>query len=192
MTAQTSILKALLKKRERHGWGAKTFLEHLVKALCPRPPRALPVQASAPLTIGSTCSGWCAELWAAELLDLDFHAVFACDVLPVAETICHARFAHDYWFWDCMEEEFMQAPQVDLFVGGLPCQAWSRAGRGLAFDDDIGPCWLSRSCAGLPCVVRGWQSSNRWLPWQAVIQRSSSSCWSCCRTSSTVAGVSTT
>lgn len=136
MTAQISVLKALLKKRERHGWGAKTFLEHLVKALCPRPPRALPVQASAPLTIGSTCSGWCAELWAAELLDLDFHAVFACDVLPVAEKICHARFAHDYWFWDCMEEEFMQAPQVDLFVGGLPCQAWSGAGRGLAFDDD--------------------------------------------------------
>ena len=137
MSEQTRrVVKSLLRKQKQHGWDAQTFLRHLLESLLPTPPASLPVRQARRLTIGSACSGWCAELWAAELLELDYHAVFGCDVLPVAEKICHALFQHDYWFGDCMEPEFMQAPSVDLFLGGLPCQAWSSAGLGLAFDDD--------------------------------------------------------
>ncbi|CAE7222280.1 nlaXM [Symbiodinium necroappetens] len=104
------------------------------------------------LTVGSCCSGWCAELFACEMLSLDFLPVFGCDLLPSAQAVSEALFDHEFWFWDCMEEDFLQAPHVDLFLAGLPCQPWSRLGPSRGFEDDRGLLMLP--------VIR-WMSARR-------------------------------
>ena len=131
--------RRLLRRWETHGWDVRTFYKHLQQELLPTLPRALRLpNPTSSLTVGSCCSGWCAELFACEMLSLDFRPVFGCDILSAAEAVSAALFHHDFWFWDCMEEDFMQAPHVDVFVAGLPCQPWSRLGPSRGFEDDRG------------------------------------------------------
>ncbi|CAJ1450591.1 unnamed protein product [Effrenium voratum] len=93
------------------------------------------------LAIGSACSGWCSELFAARKLNLLFEACFACDICPTVTRLTQALWPHHAYYNDMMGSDFMNtSPSLDLFLCGAPCQGFSLQGLGGGLEDERG--WL--------------------------------------------------
>ncbi|CAE7231760.1 bsp6IM [Symbiodinium sp. CCMP2592] len=109
----------------------------MLESGCWEIPASLPACRTSRITIGSCCSGWCSEVFAAQLLELHAREVFACESWGPASLLTAATHDHIYFFEDAFRD-FMSAPTVDVFVAGAPCGPWSQAGLGHGFDDDDG------------------------------------------------------
>lgn len=102
-------------------------------------PRCICERKSSHLSIGSACSGWCSELFAAVKLRLKFQACFACEKCSIIAELNHSLWSHHLYFEDMMSQDFMSlSPTVDLFLAGTPCQGYSAQGLGLGIDDPRG------------------------------------------------------
>ena len=89
------------------------------------------------IVIGSACSGWCSELFAARQKKWPYRAAFACDNNMDCKTLCESLWNHDQWFDDVMDPEFVEkAPAVDFFVAGFPCQPYSDQGQHAGMEDE--------------------------------------------------------
>ena len=93
------------------------------------------------LTIGSVCSGLNVEKFAlAFLLGGGYQLVdevFACDTNVHAKAHALANFPRlTHFFDDCCSKEFHnEAPAVDVFCAGFPCQPFSTEGKGLGIKE---------------------------------------------------------
>ena len=96
------------------------------------------------LTIGSVCSGLNVEKYAlAFLLGGGYQLVdevFACDTNAHAKAHALANFPRlKDFFDDCCSKEFQdEAPAVDVFCAGFPCQPFSTEGKGLGIKERWG------------------------------------------------------
>ena len=59
-----------------------------------------------------------------------------------AATIYEKRFNRSVDTRDIKTVPTGEIPEHDLLVGGVPCQAWSIAGKRMGFDDDRGNLWF--------------------------------------------------
>lgn len=92
---------------------------------------------SQPVLMGSACSGLCSELFAAQMLKWDVKAIFACDCDPHAKLVCQHLWQHQHYWDDINDPDFLKnAPYVDFFLAGFPCQPFSLAGLGKGVDDE--------------------------------------------------------
>ena len=89
------------------------------------------------LRIGSACSGWCSELFAAEKLQLAHVSCFACDTDHSCQAVSQQLWRHEKYFQDALGDEFMQETpsDIDLFTAGPPCQPFSQQGERRTIDD---------------------------------------------------------
>lgn len=91
------------------------------------------------VTVGSCCSGWCSELFAAREITREFGVpfipVFGCDIDRSAAEVCHVAHMHTYWHEDCAQDSFLRMPQVDFFACGFPCPSYSVQGARLGIED---------------------------------------------------------
>ena len=89
------------------------------------------------LRIGSACSGWCSELFAAEKLQLAHVSCFACDTDRNCQAVSQQLWRHEKYFQDALGDEFMQdtPSDIDLFTAGPPCQPFSQQGERRTIDD---------------------------------------------------------
>ena len=136
MAFNKKVLKRIVKQSVRERWAAARLWKALDQS-CSELPRSLAAPRTRQITIGSCCSGWCSELFAARLLGLNARAVFACDNWDPAALVTLACHQHDYYFNDVFGD-FMSAPSVDLLLAGAPCQPWSSAGANRGVEDDNG------------------------------------------------------
>ena len=80
------------------------------------------------LTCGSACSGLYAAGWA--MRDIEHHTVFTAEQGPRLRDFIRDNHQCDRIFEDCGSKEFLEeAPYVDFFEMGFPCQPFSIAGR---------------------------------------------------------------
>lgn len=54
--------------------------------------------------------------------------VFACDTYGGSKKFIQANFEVGQWIHNVFDEEFKEAPSVDVFTAGFPCQPYSSAG----------------------------------------------------------------
>ncbi|CAJ1393650.1 unnamed protein product [Effrenium voratum] len=95
------------------------------------------VMKAFPLTFGSACSGICSELFAAEMLGLEVRPVFACDCNQHVTKVSQHLWSHEQYFNNVFDKEFLRdAPTVDFFLGGFPCQPFSLQGLGQGVADE--------------------------------------------------------
>ena len=125
-------------------------------------------RTSTRIRVASTCSGWCSELHALQLLGLlgRVQPVFAAESDAAARRLCQHLWHHDRMYHDCTDDEFLNHPQrdIDFFTSGPPCQPFSVQGlrRGcrdqraapllatiLWIAANLPVCWLLESVAGL-------------------------------------------
>ena len=100
-------------------------------------PKAVARTLGIMFSVGSVCSGLCTEVFALQSLLGDNCGVvdhtFARDSNPVAKEFARANFKHlfkkGHYYDDLTSKEFLQnAPEVDLFTAGFPCQPFSLQG----------------------------------------------------------------
>ena len=91
------------------------------------------------ISIGSACSGWCSELWAAQRLKFNAIPCFAVENDAVVARVCQSCWSHHLIFHDVCSAEFLtQCPSVDFFLAGTPCPSFSQQGLGGGVDDPRG------------------------------------------------------
>ena len=92
------------------------------------------------LKVGSDCSGWASEVWALLKLGVNkFDHVFACDINRWSKKFIMANDPPKVWLDDVLAvDHHEQAPYVDVYVAGFPCQPFSAAGTNLGTKDARG------------------------------------------------------
>lgn len=87
------------------------------------------------LTIGTDFSGIGSPEEALRMARIKHHSVFACEKDPFARTTFEANNETEHFYQDITERNQEETPEVDLYVAGFPCQAFSLAGKQLGFED---------------------------------------------------------
>lgn len=88
------------------------------------------------IRIGTDCSGIGAPEQALKNLNIEFETEFACDIdKPVKTTYQHIHGKPKQWFDDVTKRDHTSIRQLDLYMAGFPCQAFSTAGHRHGFDD---------------------------------------------------------
>jgi len=90
------------------------------------------------IKVGTDCSGMEAPIQAMQNLKVGFAHKFSCDVNPHARATIEANFPHGVMYDDLTKRNNKEAPKVDLYVAGFPCQPFSSAGLQQGFDDSRG------------------------------------------------------
>ena len=85
------------------------------------------------MRVGTDCSGLEAPLQALRKLGVPFEHVFSSDINKNVRKMILANFSPQHLFSDITRRE--QAPPVDLYVAGWPCQANSSLGTRRGFAD---------------------------------------------------------
>jgi DNA-cytosine methyltransferase len=86
------------------------------------------------LRIGSDFSAVDTPAWALKVLDVSFEHIFSCDKFSAAGKIAsHLEVKHKYSDITTRPDP----PDVDLYVFGPPCQAFSRSGKQLGATDPV-------------------------------------------------------
>ena len=81
------------------------------------------------LSTGSDCSGWCTELQAARAVcPFPVRQVLACDSAAYVRRLIQHCIKPTRLFDDLRTRGFDQAPHLDIYACGWPCQAFSRSG----------------------------------------------------------------
>ena len=92
-------------------------------------------------TVGSDCTGYGSDFIALMLLGLDATLAFVAEKEAGKRELMRAAhkdmdFSKVIVYHDITKRDNTQAPYVDVFFTGAPCQAWSQAGLKLGLDDD--------------------------------------------------------
>ena len=90
------------------------------------------------LRIGTDFSGIGAPEQALIKLGINHKSVFACDYDKYAKQSYLANYNPEIFYDDITTRNQIDTPDVDLYVGGFPCQAFSMAGKRLGFEDTRG------------------------------------------------------
>jgi DNA-cytosine methyltransferase len=86
------------------------------------------------LRLGTDFSGVDTPAWALQVLDVSFEHIFSCDKLAAAGKIAsHLGVKHKYSDIETRPDP----PDVDLYVFGPPCQAFSSSGKQLGATDPV-------------------------------------------------------
>jgi DNA (cytosine-5)-methyltransferase 1 len=90
------------------------------------------------LKIGTDFSGIGSPEQALIKLGIKHKSMFACDVDKYAKKSYLANYKTENFYDDITTRNHNEAPYVDLYVAGFPCQAFSMAGKRLGFEDTRG------------------------------------------------------
>lgn len=90
------------------------------------------------LKVGTDFSGIGSPEIALKNLGVDFKSMFACDYDKYAKKSYLANHTTENFYDDITTRNHKEAPYVDLYVAGFPCQAFSMAGKRKGFDDTRG------------------------------------------------------
>lgn len=90
------------------------------------------------IKIGTDCSGMEAPIQAIKNLKVKYDHKFSCDVDAHARATIEANFPHAIMYEDLTKRDNKQAPKVDVYVAGFPCQPFSSAGLQQGFKDKKG------------------------------------------------------
>jgi DNA (cytosine-5)-methyltransferase 1 len=85
--------------------------------------------------IGTDCSGMEAPIQAIKNLKVNYKHKFSCDINAHARATIEANFPHDKMYIDLTKRKNSEAPYVDVYVAGFPCQPFSTAGLQQGFGD---------------------------------------------------------
>jgi DNA (cytosine-5)-methyltransferase 1 len=96
-------------------------------------------QARQKIKIATVCSGIGSPEQAFKELGIDHEIAFACEIDKYARQTYLANFTPNQMYQDLTAEEWDKPEQYsDLFIGGIPCQAFSLAGKRLGELDKRG------------------------------------------------------
>ena len=87
------------------------------------------------LLIGTDFSGIGSPEEALRMARIKHRSVFACEKDPFARTTFEANNETEHFYKDITDRDQSETPEVDLYVAGFPCQAFSLAGKQLGFED---------------------------------------------------------
>jgi DNA (cytosine-5)-methyltransferase 1 len=88
------------------------------------------------MKIGTDFSGIGSPEMALKLLNIEHEQVFACEIDKYARKSFEAIHGAPQTFYkDITKRDHSEIPQLDLYVAGFPCQAFSMAGKRKGFDD---------------------------------------------------------
>lgn len=88
------------------------------------------------IKVGTDFSGIGSPEMALKLLGIDHKQVFACEIDKYARKSFEAIHGKPNTFYeDITKRNHSEVPQLDLYVAGFPCQAFSMAGKRKGFDD---------------------------------------------------------
>ena len=88
------------------------------------------------MKIGTDFSGIGSPEMALKLLNIEHEQVFACEIDKYARKSFEAIHGKPQSFYeDITKRDHSEIPQLDLYVAGFPCQAFSMAGKRKGFDD---------------------------------------------------------
>jgi len=88
------------------------------------------------IKVGTDFSGIGSPEMALKLLGIDHKQVFACEIDKYARKSFEAIHSKPNIFYeDITKRNHSEVPQLDLYVAGFPCQAFSMAGKRKGFDD---------------------------------------------------------
>jgi DNA (cytosine-5)-methyltransferase 1 len=88
------------------------------------------------MKIGTDFSGIGSPEMALKLLNIEHEQVFACEIDKYARKSFEAIHGNPHTFYkDITKRDHSEIPQLDLYVAGFPCQAFSMAGKRKGFDD---------------------------------------------------------
>ena len=87
------------------------------------------------LKIGTDCSGIGAPEQAIKNLGIEHRVVFACEKDKYARQTYLANHSCEKMYEDVTERDNAGMEQLDLYIAGFPCQAFSLAGKRKGFDD---------------------------------------------------------
>jgi len=85
------------------------------------------------LKVGTDCSGIEAPIQALRQLAIPFHQVFSCDVDKFCQQSIKENYYCDKLYTDITTRNHADVPDMDLYVAGWPCQAFSTAGNRQGF-----------------------------------------------------------
>jgi len=91
------------------------------------------------MRIGTDFSGIGSPEMALKLLGIEHKQVFACEIDKYARKSHRAIYGDDYKLYeDITKRDHSEVEQLDLYVAGFPCQAFSMAGKRKGFEDTRG------------------------------------------------------
>jgi DNA (cytosine-5)-methyltransferase 1 len=90
------------------------------------------------MKVGTDFSGIGAPEMALKYLGIDFESVFACEIDKYARQSYKQLHNPKKFYKDITTRNHKEVEQLDLYVAGFPCQAFSMAGRRLGFEDTRG------------------------------------------------------
>lgn len=88
------------------------------------------------MKVGTDFSGIGSPEMALKLLNIEHEQVFACEIDKYARKSFEAIHGKPQTFYkDITKRDHSEIPELDLYVAGFPCQAFSMAGKRKGFDD---------------------------------------------------------
>ncbi len=91
------------------------------------------------MKIGTDFSGIGSPEMALKMLGIEHKQVFACEIDKYARKSHRAIYGEDYTLYeDITKRDHSEVEQLDLYVAGFPCQAFSMAGKRKGFEDTRG------------------------------------------------------
>ena len=126
---------------DNHNKTPSTFADKVAKRA--RRAESPPAHELAPnnrIKVGSDCSGYCSDHIALTLLGVDCELVFVAELDAGKRELLKAanpdvNFSRTIVYHDITKRNNEEAPYVDLFCSGAPCQPWSQAGEKKGLDD---------------------------------------------------------
>jgi DNA (cytosine-5)-methyltransferase 1 len=81
------------------------------------------------IRVGTDCSGIEAPIQALERLKIPYHHCFSSDIDEKCRESILANYSPDILFTDMKARDVDELPDIDLYIAGFPCQAFSSAGK---------------------------------------------------------------